>query len=208
MSLYCCCKACYSCGISSACRMSWFIQMSSSCQQREQRCRGQRGCSCKRLVGAQVLAMLINYWHKASNQSFRGIKLGVGCWDGKGLRKGYSSCLWTCGRAKSAWKQWPLIESRFAACLCLQKKMNVNSKNVHLPWHPSANKAWALPVFVKLKLVLFFLPDIDLSWPNQNEKQPLPSSGCTAHPAYSGMCLLWLWLSKSTTSILSSLFAC
>lgn len=103
MSLYCCCKACYSCGISSACRMSWFTWMSSSCQQMEQRCRGQRGCSCKHLVRAQVLAMLINYWHKASNQTFWEIKLGAGCWDGKELKESYASLLSSCSRAKSVW---------------------------------------------------------------------------------------------------------
>lgn len=128
MSLFCCCKACYSCGISSACRMSWFTWMSSSCQQMEQRCRGQRGCSCKCLVRAQLLAMLINYWHKASNQSFWEIKLGAGCWDGKELKESYASLLSSCSRVKSVWSSghWVKLSCYILSLLALliHKKMN------------------------------------------------------------------------------------
>lgn len=68
--------------------------------------------------------------------------------------------------------------------------------------YSSVDKAQALPVFVKTKSVLFFLPDNDLDWPNQEEKQPFPFPECTAHPA-SMMNLSRFRLSKSTTSLLS-----
>lgn len=81
--------------------------------------------------------------------------------------------------------------------------MNMNSKNVRFTGYPNTDKAQALPVFVKTKSVLFFLLGIDLDWPNQDEKQPLPFPGCTACPASGVMCLIGFWLSKSTASILS-----
>lgn len=211
MSLFCCCKACYSCGIFSACRMSWFIWMSSSCQQMEQRCRGQRGCSCKCLVRAQLLAMLINYWYKASNQLSWEIKLGAGCWDGKELKESYASLLSSCSRAKSGAMA---TESSFSGyvfpllTLLIHKQMNwtlIQEMSILLGYLcvDKTHKTHKTHTCLCQNSVLFFLPDIDLDWQNQGEKQPLLFPGCTVHPASFGMCLIEFGLCKNTSPFLS-----